>query len=511
MSTISVALTRAVSLHQAGRLDEASDLYRDILARDADQVDARHLLGVLAHQQGRHEEAAENIRRAVVLDPRAADFRVNLASVLLATGDLDGAAREARAALALDGSAAAAHSTLSAIAFRRGLPEEAEAHARHAVRLAPGFAPARYNLGCALHRLERNWEAVPCFRAALELDPGHLEARVNLGRALEELGRTEAAETCYREVLSRRPDFAAAHWNLALAQLRRGDFCNGWKGYEWRWTRPGVSPRSFIQPLWDGSPLEGRRILLHAEQGLGDTIQFVRYVAAVERLGGDVILECQAPLCGILASAPGAGRVIPQGAALPPFDVHVPLLSLPRLVSHAWEVPYLRADRALAARWRETVNRLAAGRPKIGLVWAGNPGQENDYRRSLTLSHLAPLARLGNNFAFFRLQRGPAARQPGMDLIPLDNETVDDTAAILMNLDLLVSTDTMPPHLAGALGCPVWMLVSFLPDWRWMLGREDCPWYPGMRLFRQPEPAAWKPVIERLAAELEESFHGRAR
>ena len=508
MSTTSAVLTRAVSLHQSGRLEEASDLYRGILARDASQIDALHLLGVLAHQQGRHAEAAETIQRAVELEPRAADFRVNLASVLLATGDLEGAAREAEQAIALDASSAVAHSTLSAILLRQNHPEDAAAHARRAVRLAPAYPAARHNLGCALHRLERNWEAVPCFRAALELAPSYLEARINLGRALEELGRIDEAEACYRAALSLKPDFAAAHWNIALMQLRRGDFENGWKGHEWRWSRPGASPHrfgqpGFSQPMWDGSPLCGRRILLHDEQGLGDTIQFVRYAASVERLGGEVILECQLPLCGILSTAPGVHQTVARGSELPPFDVHAPLLSLPRLVSDTSEVPYLRVDAPRVAHWREVMDRKAEGRPKIGLVWAGNPEQENDHRRSLTLDRLSPLSRL-DRFAFFRLQRGSAAAQPGMDLIPLENDppTIEDTAAMLMNLDLLISTDTMPPHLVGALGRPVWTLVSFMPDWRWMLGREDCPWYPTMRLFRQPGPGAWKPVIERVAAEL---------
>lgn len=506
MSTTSAALTQAISLHRSGQLEEAATLYRDILARDACQIDALHLWGVLAHQQGRHDEAAEAIQRAVALAPHEADFRANLASVLLATGDLEGAGREARQALVLDPSSGAVHSTLSAILLGQGKPEEAEAHARDAVELAPGFPSAHYNLGCVLHRLERSREAVPCFRAALELVPGYLEARINLGRALEELGRLGEAETCYREALSQQPDFAAAHWNIALLQLRRGDFENGWKGYEWRWSRPGAPPRRFAQPffaqpLWDGSPLEGRRILLHAEQGLGDTIQFIRYAAAVERLGGETILECPPALCGILSSAPGVGRIVAQGSALPAFDVHAPLLSLPRLVSGAVEAPYLRAEAGRVAHWRETMDRKAQGRPKIGLAWAGNPEHENDYLRSLTLGSLSPLANL-DGFAFFRLQRGEA--RPGTDPTPLEDDltTIEDTAAILMNLDLLISTDTMPPHLAGALGRPVWTLLSFMPDWRWMLGREDCPWYPTMRLFRQPEPGAWKPVIERVAGEL---------
>ncbi|HMK49340.1 MAG TPA: glycosyltransferase family 9 protein, partial [Thermodesulfovibrionales bacterium] len=305
-------------------------------------------------------------------------------------------------------------------------------------------------------------------------------------------------------------------WSIALLQLRSGDFENGWKGYEWRWQLKDelATARFFSQPRWDGSDISGKTVLLHSEQGFGDTIQFARYAPLVADLGATVIIECQRELVSLLRSVKGVHTVIARDDEAPPFDIHCPLLSLPsvfgtKLETIPGKVPYISADQAAIQLWRDKIISAPAA-PRIGLAWSGNPKKPTDRFRSCPLDAFIPLSGVGD-ITFFSLQKGAAARQAGTlseDLKILDYtdkiNDFSDTAALVQNLDLVITVDTAVAHLAGALGKPVWILLPFVSDWRWMRDREDSPWYPTMRLFRQRSSGDWESVMSRVSECLRE-------
>jgi hypothetical protein len=311
------------------------------------------------------------------------------------------------------------------------------------------------------------------------------------------------------------PQSASTHWNRALALLQGGDFERGWREYEWRWQRAGAQPRvSTDRPPWDGRPLDGRAILLWCEQGLGDALQFARYAPLVQRHGGRVLLQCPGLLRALFRTLPGVDHLLTEGEALPSFDVHAPLLSLPALVGTTLatvpaEVPYLSADPARVEAWRQ---RLAAVPGlRVGVAWQGNPHHKWDRHRSVPLTAFAPLARV-TGVRLVSLQKGPGAEQlPALKdrlrVVDFGDEfgasgPYPDTAALMRCLDLVVTVDTATAHLAGALAVPVWVPLSTIVDWRWLLGRQDSPWYPSMRLFRQTQLGDWAPVFDRMAEEL---------
>ncbi len=378
----------------------------------------------------------------------------------------------------------------------------------NAIRVAPQMGEAYNNLGNSQMALGRHSEAVASFSHAAGLlvsSPVPLTARAT---SLQALGRITESEADCRRALQRDPNFAAAHWNLALNLLLQGRYTEGWPEYEWRWLKPDfTSPSRHTDiPLWDGSPLEGRTILLHAEQGFGDAIQFVRYAPLVAQRGGIVVLECHSQLVSLFQGVAGVKEVIPFGSPLPSFACQAPLLSLPRLFETTIQnipsaCPYLSVVAEKRRKWSDLVSWYPAGL-KVGLVWAGK--SYPDPLRSFRLAELAPLA--GAGVTFFSLQLGTGSDQsssppPGIGLVDLVHHIDDfaDTAALIEQLDLVISIDTAVAHLAGALGKPVWLLLPFAPDWRWMVGQSDSLWYPTMRLFRQEQPGEWVPVIKRIA------------
>ena len=426
-------------------------------------------------------------------------------------GKLDEAVACYRRALELKPDYAEAHNNLGTAFKDQGKLDEAVACYRRALELKPDFAEAHNNLGIALKDQGKLDEAVACYRRALELKPDYAEAHNNLGNALKDQGKLDEAVACYRRALELKPDFAEAHGNQSLLSLLTGDFQRGWAEYEWRWKTKQCQRRDFSQPLWDGQPLEGRTILLHAEQGLGDAIQFVRYAALVKQRGGAVIVECPKPLLSLLASCAGIDRLVGRGDDLPPFDVHAPLLSLPGIFHTSLEtipadVPYLFADPGLVEHWREELGGIAGF--KIGIAWRGNPEHRNDRARSIPLSCFEPLAGLpGVRLLACKKGRAWSSCKSWPDRFPITElgsrlDDFMDTAAVLMNLDLVITCDTAVAHLAGALGVPVWVALPFVPDWRWLLDRSDSPWYPTMRLFRQKKPGDWAGVFEEIKAEL---------
>jgi hypothetical protein len=316
--------------------------------------------------------------------------------------------------------------------------------------------------------------------------------------------------------LKLQPDLAEAHWNQSLLMLLTGDFERGWPEYEWRLKTKQHHQCNLLQPLWGGQQLAGRTILLHAEQGMGDTLQFIRYTSLVKQRGGKVIVSCQKPLLPILKSCQGIDGLLPQGSAAPPCDFEAHLMSLPAifgttLATIPAEVPYLSAKPELVEHWREMLRPLAGF--KVGINWRGTPGNPYERYRGIPLGEFAPLARLPG-VSIISLQKGPGWEEigsvseegPVVDL----GRTVDeeagpfmDTAAIMRNLDLVITSDTVISHLAGALDVPVWLALPFVPDWRWVLEREDSPWYPRHRLFRQARPGDWSEVFERIATALQ--------
>ena len=512
--TIEQAFTTAVGLQKAGRADEAGRLYAEIAACDPHFAPAVNNMGLLHAAAGRNETAVALFRRALALVPGALNSVNNLASLLIQLGRREEAARVYQISARLKPDQPAVLNELGLLLEGLKRPDEAREAFARAAALDPMEAEYANNLGAMLRNDRRLEEAARCFRRAIMLNPQHSGAYSNLGSTVKDRGGFWAALLAFRRATTLAPDFAGAHWNEALVRLLLGDFIRGWRGYEWRWKHGQLpSPqRNFAKPRWDGSPLKGRRLLVYWEQGFGDVLQFVRYLPLLaQAVGGTaggqpIILECQHALLPVLRSLPGV-TVALTGAPLPDFDVQIPVMSLPALFDTRLEtvpsrVPYLTAEPDLVARWGERLAGLSG--LKVGIVWAGSPTHGNDRNRSIGLAPFAGLAAIPG-VSLVSIQKGPtegqAATPPGG--FPLLNLSPDignfaDTAAIMAGLDLVVCVDTSVAHLAGALGIPVWVLVPFAPDWRWMLDREDSPWYPTMRLFRQDRPGSWDGAIDSL-------------
>jgi FKBP-type peptidyl-prolyl cis-trans isomerase 2 len=405
------------------------------------------------------------------------------------------------------------------VAFQKqGLIDKAIMYYEIAIGLNQNLAEAHHNLGLINKDKGQLDEAIICFLRVLQLQPDHANAYYNLGNTLVAKGQFSEAMQCYQKAVEINPGHADAHWSIGLMHLRLGNFEDGWKAYEKRWQLKDVMVKSrFKQPEWDGQRIEGRTILLYAEQGFGDTMQFVRYVPLVAERGARVIVECQKELVSLLRNTAGVSEIIAKGEQYPDFDIHCPLLSLPLIFGTTAgtipsKIPYLSTDPALVQKWRSK-SEWDKSPVKVGLAWAGNPKLKFGHSRSCSLDAFASLAGR-DNVTFYSLQVGDASVQTkdapaGMRLVDYTEEITDfaDTAALIQNLDLIVSVDTAVAHLAGALGKPVWTLLPFVPDWRWMLEREDSPWYPTMRLFRQPSPGDWESVIARIKEALKEFVH----
>jgi tetratricopeptide (TPR) repeat protein len=549
MLTVAQALDLAVQQHQAGQWQQAEQLYRAILQVEPQQVDALHLLGVLASQVGQHEQASTYIGQALRLQPDFVEAHINLGVALQKQGKLEEALASLHQALRLQPDSAEAHNNLGNVLQEQGQLDEAQACYQQALHLRPDYAEAHNNLGNVLQKQGKLVEALACLQQALRLKPDYTEAHNNLGNVLQKQGKLVEALAClqhalrlkpdfaeahynlgnvlkeqgqltealasYQQALRLTPDYAEAHWNRALVWLLAGDFEQGWPEYEWRWQRQEASPPRFPQPRWDGASLHGQTILLWAEQGLGDTLQFVRYAPLVQARGGCVLVACQPALVPLLSRCPGIDQLLSQGSPLPPFDAWAPLLSLPGLLQTTLAtvprtVPYLFPDPERVQYWRQELHPLEGF--KIGIVWQGNSRHQNDKQRSIPLAQFEPLARV-ERVQLISLQKGAgreqleavAERFPVIDLGQrLDGDSLADAAAAMQNLDLLIACDTALAHLAGALGVPVWLALPFAPDWRWLLEREDSPWYPSMRLFRQQKWGDWDEVFARMAAALQQ-------
>jgi tetratricopeptide (TPR) repeat protein len=547
--------------HQAGKFKEAEEGYRRILTRQPREGRVWFALGNLLQSQERTSEAVGSFRQATELEPRQPEGFFNLGNALLKLEQWGEAEAAYRKCLALRPDHLEALVNLGFVLSDQQKYEEAEASYRKALAIKQDVPEIHQNLGNVLRDRGRLDEAVDCYHRALALRPDYAKAHVNLGVAL--LGRCEPeaavwhlkrgvelqpdfaeaynslaaaasvlrkhdeAQAHYARAIELKPDLADAHWNRSLLWLLIGDFERGWQAYEWRWRCPRNLPKPpFNEPVWDGSTPNGRTILLYSEQGLGDTIHFVRYAAIVKALGGRVIVQCQRPLLPLLKSCPGIDQLVAEGESARQFDVQAGLMSLPMILGTRahnipGKVPYLAADPALIEHWQW---QLAAVRDfRIGIAWQGSPRHPWDRHRSVRLEHFAPLAQLpGVRLISLQKQAGAEDEKSaksksatnGRAEAPFEmisfGSLLDkmagpfmDTAAIITNLDLVVAVDTSVAHLAGALAAPTWLALNYSADWRWMLDRDDSPWYPTMRLFRQQRPGDWAGVFQRIAQELQ--------
>jgi len=534
-------LQEAVALHQQGQLGPAEKSYARILKSYPDQFDALHLLGLLKLQSGKAGEAQRLITSALKIAPNAPDALANLGLVFTALK------RPADALASFDKALAIDHDHFEALANRGNVlldldrAEEALVCFVRVLAREPRHLPARVNRGnalmalgqpeaaireydealalkaddthalmnraSALFRIGRYADAVAGYDKVLALISTHADALSARGQALQALGRHDDALEAYAKAISVKRDFAHAHFNEALALLTVGEYARGFAEYEWRWKRAGIVRRNPGKPLWLGEyPLGRKTILLHAEQGLGDTIMFARYAPLLARAGATVVLEVQPALKSLLAGLEGI-TVLAEGEKLPPFDVHCPLGSLPlafktTLDTVPADIPYLRASEEGIAKWRPHIDSLP-GR-KIAIAWAGNRDHINDRNRSIALTQLRPLLAMPG-FSFVSIQRElreseqeTLSEMPNVTHVGNDLADFTDTAAVVSLCDAVVTVDTSAAHLAAALGRPASILLPFWPDWRWTLDRDTSPWYRQARLFRQGADGDWGPVIARL-------------
>ena len=467
---------------------------------------------MVAFQTGNCDVAAELISRAILRNGRDAMYFTNLGNILQTQGKLDQAVDCYQRALQLNPTSASAHSNLGQALQFLGWLEDAARSFEEALKLDPGIAVAHTNLGNVRQAQGRLEEAAACHEWALAVEPANPEAYSNLGGVLDLQGRLKESMAAYDRALELGRDFPVALFNRSLLWLRKGDFVLGLPDYEHRWHLN--KRRDFGEPQWYGQPLKGAKILLYPEQGLGDTVQFLRYVSMVQAVGGQVILEVQPQIRRLAEHLPDVAQIICVGETLPPFDWHCPLMSLPLAFSTTLNtiparVPYLTIPQEVDAM------RVLPGEGRglrVGIVWAGSPGHLRDRFRSIPLELLKPLFAL-EGVQFYSLQLGPAAEElkeagapAGVIELAPEIEDMADTAALIAHLDLVITVDTAVAHLAGALGKPVWVMLPLVPDWRWLLDREDSPWYPTMRLFRQAKLGDWTSVVEAVRSALQDKI-----
>ena len=506
----------AVARHQSGEAAPAEALYRAVLALEPGQARAAYNLGILLHAQHRVAEAIAAYRHATAVAPTYAEAYCNLGVVLQDHGQSGDAIAAYEQAIALRPDFAMAHCNLGvALKDARRFDESVSAYHR-AIALQPDYDFAFANLAAVLLDLGRVEEAVIACRRAVAINPAMPMALFNLATALKHLCRLDEAAEMFRRAIALNPAFAEAHFSLAQTLLLAGDLAAGWPEYEWRWRLKDYAwlaniHGQFSQPRWDGAPLHGRTVLIYAEQGLGDAIQYVRYLPRVVAAGGRVILAVHPPLRRLLADLPGVMLVNLDTTPLPPFDVHCPLLSLPLIFGTTLptipaDIPYLRADPEQIARWR---GRIGGSGPRVGVIWAGNPTQTGDRFRSPRLGAVRPLFDVpGIDFIALQVGGGREDLRAGAlppNVLDVGAEIADlaDTAAIMAGLDLVVTSCTAPLHLAASLGVPTWGMIPASPHFAWLLERMDSPWYPTLRLYRQEAYGTdWSGVIRRIVDDI---------
>jgi hypothetical protein len=509
-------LHKARTAHVEGALAQAEKLYEKILKLDPDNFDALHLLGFLNHQSGRPAEALLFLAAALARNGRSAEAHSNHGLVLHELGRIEDALASYDNALAIDPGNVDLLNTYAAALLDFGQTEKALAVLDSVLARNPNHIEALGNRGNALLKLNRPAEAMTGYDAALGIRSDNAQLLTNRAHALRRLDRPADALPDLRKAVALDPGHAEAFFELGMTLLTLGEFGEGWAAYEQRWATAAFAPhrRTFRSPLWTGAqPLQDRTLLLHAEQGFGDTIQFIRYVPHLARLGATVVVEVQPELAELVSTVAGVARVIARGDKLVPFDLHCPLMSLPHacrtsVTTIPANVPYLKVPDSRAATWAK---RLPQDKRTIGVVWAGRRAHHNDANRSIALRQFAAL--FGRtDIQFVSLQRDLNADDRALlrghdNVIDIGDELGDfaDTAALISRLDYVISVDTAVAHLAGALAKPVTVLLPFAADFRWLRARNDSPWYPTAKLYRQPRFGDWASVIEQVGRNLRPS------
>lgn len=586
MTDANEILKAAIQSHQAGNLQEAEQLYSQVLEKKPDHPLALHSLGIVAHQKGQNDIAADLIGKVILSNPEVPQFHntqglvfealdkideaiasyekaislnqdyaeahLNLAIAFQSKGDFDTAVEKCEQIISLFGDSANIYNLMAYSLQQKGQLEKAIESYEKVIQLEPDFAEAynqigvifntreQYdgavenckkalkldanyteaynNLGVALNGCEQYAEAMENYEKAISLEPDFSEAYYNLANCLRDQNRCEESIAIYEKAIQIEPNYAKAHWNLSHALLQTGKFSQGWSEYAWR-RKPELGiilyPHKYEQPYWDGCSFEGKRLLVHCEQGFGDNIQFIRYLSMVKERGGTVILESRKPLFKLFGQIDGVDEFVmadPDGEAPDiDFDLHTSPLDMPMIFDTTLDnipckVPYLHAEPARTEYWKSQVDSEYL---KVGLIWAGCKFHGNDRNRSCRLRNFHPLSKI-EGVKLYGLQEGFAAWQADelpsdMEVISLGEEFEDfaDTAGAIENMDLVISVDTSVLHLAGAMGKPVWAIIPFEPEWRWMLERQDTPWYPTMKLFRQKERQNWDELFSRVSQQLQ--------
>jgi tetratricopeptide (TPR) repeat protein len=489
------------------QIDEAITCYEKTIQIAPYDADAYNNLGLVLQKKGRIDDAIAYFEKALKIKPDYARTYNNLGIALHEKKQFDEAINNYKVAIQLDPYLADAYNNLGNSLKEKGLLDEAATCYKKTLQTNPDRADAYYNLGIVLNEKGSVDEAIENYRKAIQLNPDYIDAYINLGIAFKENGQLDNAINCFKEALRANPNDAVTHWNFSLVLLLSGNFEEGWKEYEWRLKVNDFHHPDLHRPLWSGSDIAGRTILLHAEQGFGDTIQFIRYAHLVAQRGAKIVIRCQKELLALLKNIESADKFIDYDQQPPDFDLYCHLLSLPLIFGTTPEsipvkIPYVKVDRILIRKWKNKIQDDNSDL-KVGLVWAGRE------QRYFKLELFLPLFQI-KDISFYSLQKGEASIQVKNHLnnLKIKDFTGDiydfaDTAAIIQNIDLVISVDTAVAHLAGALGKSVWVLIPFAPDWRWMLNREDSPWYPTMRLFRQSSSGDWESVIAKVKDELQ--------
>ena len=494
----------AGALASLGQIDEAAIHYAVAVEIKPDFGEGWFNLANVDRLRGDKEAAAEKFRRAVEAAPESADAHSSLGTQLMELDRIDEAEKAYRQGVDAHPGDAGLLNNLAAMAKVRGYLEESADLYRRVTGLAPADAAGWRNLAAALKNLGHMNEALSSCKKSLKIEPNDPATHDVLGDIRLAEGRVDDALKSFDKALGLAPDFAYARSHRGMVRLLMGDFEAGWEDYQWR-LKTGVTP-TLASPLWDGSALEGRTIVLTSEQGFGDTLQFVRYAPLVAALGGKVVVHCQPHLMRLFAGLKGAAEIVPADSGPPDHDCHAALMSLPHLFATTGEtipadVPYLSPDETLSAAWKERFGDAPG--LKVGLVWRGNPEQAVNRARSLPPELLVPLTKI-SGVSLFSLQKDADDVPQGITGLGEDLSDFADTAAAMSQLDLIISICTSTAHLAGALGRPLWIPLAFAADWRWLRDRDDSPWYPTARLFRQNSPDDWEDVVDRLARALED-------
>jgi tetratricopeptide (TPR) repeat protein len=540
-------INKAIIFHQQGNLGEAEAIYKKVLRVHAKNFDALHMLGIINAQRGSFEEAEKFLRKALSVDSKAAPCFHNYGTVLAKLKRFKEAIESYNSAIKLGPNHAPiyadrGHSLYElkrydeafaaydkAIALKPDLEnawlgrgnvfydlkryDEAFAAYDKAIALKPDLENAWLGRGNVFYDLKRYDEAFAAYDKAIALKPDLENAWLGRGNVFFSLNRDEEALTCFDKAIALKKDLPDGYWNKSLLKLSLGEYEEGWKLYEWRWkVRTFTSPvRNFSQRLWLGNDnIAGKTILVHSEQGFGDTIQFYRYILKLKEIGCEIVFETQVPLVPLIKAQKNICQVISKGETLPNFDVHCPLLSLPLAFKTTLEtipapIPYLFPSPEKLELWRTKLG--IKHKPRIGLAWSGNPKFANDIRRSIPLELLLPI--MSGEAEWYSIQKDVRENDYGslnssltiINHAPSLND-FSDTSALIAEMDIVISADTAIAHLAGALGKPVWILLPFHPDFRWLRDREDSPWYPTARLFRQTQDGEWRSVIDRVFQEL---------